>query len=68
MLILLDKLLYSSFSFCQQMRWTNEQEVMFLREVLVYELWNYKYGSQERGNVWEKIAESLNGLNTIYEF
>ena len=49
------------------MRWTNEQ-VMFLREVLVHEPWNHKYGSQERGNVWEKIAESLNGLNTIYEF
>ena len=26
-----------------------------------------KYGSQERGKVWEKIAESLNGLNTVCE-
>ena len=67
MLILLYKLLYSSFSFRQQMRWTNEQDVMFLREVLVHEPWNHKYGSQERGKAWEKIAESLNGLNTIYE-
>ena len=40
---------------------------MFLREVLVHEPWKQKYGSQERGKVWEKIAESLNGLNTVCE-
>ena len=51
MLILLDKLLISSFSFIQQMRWTNEHDVMFLREKLVYELWKHKYGSEERGKV-----------------
>ena len=66
MLILLDKLLFS-FSFSQQMRWTSEHDVMFLREVLVHEPWKQKYGSQERGKVWEKIAESLNGLNTVCE-
>ena len=65
-LILLDKLLFS-FSFSQQMRWTSEHDVMFLREVLVHEPWKQKYGSQERGKVWEKIAESLNGLNTVCE-
>ena len=66
LLILLDKLLFS-FSFSQQMRWTSEHDVMFLREVLVHEPWKQKYGSQERGKVWEKIAESLNGLNTVCE-
>ena len=66
MLTLLDKLLFS-FSFSQQMRWTSEHDVMFLREVLVHEPWKQKYGSQERGKVWEKIAESLNGLNTVCE-
>ena len=49
------------------MRWTSEHDVMFLREVLVHEPWKQKYGSQERGKVWEKIAESLNGLNTVCE-
>ena len=66
LLILLDKLLFS-FSFSQQMRWTSEHDVIFLREVLVHEPWKQKYGSQERGKVWEKIAESLNGLNTVCE-
>ena len=63
---MLDKLLFS-FSFSQQMRWTSEHDVIFLREVLVHEPWKQKYGSQERGKVWEKIAESLNGLNTVCE-
>ena len=49
------------------MRWTSEHDVIFLREVLVHEPWKQKYGSQERGKVWEKIAESLNGLNTVCE-
>ena len=55
-LTVLDKLLFS-FSFGQQMRWTSEH-VMFLREILVHEPWKQKNGSQERGKVWEKIAES----------
>ena len=49
------------------MRWTSEHDVVFLREVLVHEPWEQKCGSQERGEVWEKIAESLNGLNTVCE-
>ena len=63
---LLDKLLFS-FSFSQQMRWTSGHDVMFLREVLVREPWKQKYGSHKRGKAWEKIAESLNGLNTVCE-
>ena len=46
-LILLDKLLLS-FSIGQQMKWTSEHDVMFLRKVLVHEPWKQKYGSQER--------------------
>ena len=49
------------------MRWTSEHDILFLREVLVHEPWEQKYGSQQRGKVWEKIAESLNGLNTVCE-
>ena len=63
-LISLDKLLFY-FSFSQQMRWTSGHDVMLLRKVLFLEPWKPKYGSQERGKVWEKIAISLNGLNTV---
>ena len=67
-LILLNKLLFSfSFLFSQQMRWTSGHDVMYQREVLVHQPWRQKYGLQERGKVWEKIAESLNGLNTVCE-
>ena len=65
MLILLDKLLSSSFSLSLQMKWTNEHDVMLLREVLIHETWKHKYGSQEQTKVWEKFAESLNGLNNV---
>ena len=64
-LILLNKLLSSSFLFGLHMRCTNEHDVIFLRTVLVHELWKYKYGSQKRENVWGKVAESLNGLNSV---
>ena len=49
------------------MRWTSGHDVMFLRKVLVHKPWKQKYGSQEQGKVWEKIAESLNRLNTAWE-
>ena len=45
------------------MRCTNKHEVLFIREVLVHETWKHKHGSQE----WEKVAESLNGLNSVCE-
>ena len=67
MLRLLDKLLSSSFSFSSLMRWTNEHDIMFLREVLVHQPWKHWYGSQERGKLWEKVAESLNGWNSVCE-
>ena len=49
------------------MRWTSGHDVIFLREVLVHESWKQKYGSHERGKLWEKVAGSLNGLNTVCE-
>ena len=64
-LILLNKLLSSSFLFGLRMRWTNEHDVIFLRTVLVHELWKNKYGSQKREKVWGKVAESLNSLNSV---
>ena len=67
MLLLLDKLLSSSFSFSQQIRWTNEYDVMFLRYILFHDPWKHKYGSQERRKAWKKVTKSLNGLNSVSE-
>ena len=44
------------------MTWTDEHNVMLLREILLFEPWIQKHGSTERGQVWKRIAESLNQL------
>ena len=49
------------------MSWTSEHDVIFLREVFVHEPWKQKHGLHEQGKIWERIAESLNGLNTACE-
>ena len=33
---------------------------MLCREILVIELFDFKYGSRERGKAWETIAHTLN--------
>ena len=52
-------------SFCyrnSQMKWSGEHDVMLGREIMLFELWNYKAGSRERGQCLDRIAESLNHL------
>ena len=36
--------------------------MLFLREVLVSDLFNYRKGSVEPGQVWDNIADRLNAL------
>lgn len=48
------------------MRWSREHEICFLREVLLFEPWNYRHGSPERGKVWESLSESLNNSNVLF--
>ena len=56
--------LFSSH-FGKRMKWTKDHDIIFLRELLLFEPWNYKYGSKERGNCWERISESLNQLTDM---
>ena len=42
------------------MNWTFEHDVMLCREILVIEPFSFRYGSRERGQAWEKIAQNLN--------
>lgn len=44
------------------MRWTDEHDVVLLREMFLFEPWNFKYASKERGQCWERISESLNQI------
>jgi len=46
------------------MHWTEEHNVILIRECLVFEPWRYKQGSPERGQIWKRIAEALNALKS----
>ena len=51
--------------FNKRMKWSKDHDIIFLRELLLFEPWNYKYGSKERGSFWERLSESLNQLTEI---
>ena len=51
----------------KRMKWTKDHDIIFLWELLLFEPWNYKYGSKERGNCWERISESLNQLTDSFQ-
>lgn len=42
--------------------WSEEHDMLFLREVLVSDLFLYRKSSVERGQVWDDIADKLNAL------
>ena len=44
------------------MIWTEAHDTMLVREILLFEVWEYRHGSPERGQDWESIAENLNKL------
>ena len=47
------------------MVWTKEHDVLLQREILVAKPFDYKFGSRERGQAWDKVAESLNLVKQI---
>ena len=48
------------------MEWTDERDVLFCREVLVFDLFMHKPGSRERGLCLDRIAENLNSIETVW--
>ena len=44
------------------MEWTKEHDMLFCREVIAFDLYQYKPGSKERGQCLDRIAESLNSI------
>ena len=44
--------------------WTEDHDVLMLREAVTSEPYNFKPKSSERGKVWESIATYLNSLKT----
>ena len=45
------------------MEWTSNHDVMFCREVLVSQPFQFKSGSRERGHCWDLIATLLNSFD-----
>ena len=45
------------------MQWSEKHDTLLMREILLFEPWEQRYGSPERGLVWKQIADSL----TSYE-
>ena len=45
------------------MEWTDQHDTLFLREVLVSDLYQTRKGSPERGKVWDGVAARLNNLS-----
>ena len=44
------------------MMWTNQHDILLCREIMLEEPYKFKHGSRERGQCWDKIANSLNSV------
>ena len=44
------------------MCWSEENDVLFLRELLVSSPFKFKAGSHKRDKVWDAVADVLNGI------
>ena len=46
--------------FTKPMTWTESHTFSLVREILLFEPWLHRHGTPERGQIWKRIAESLN--------
>ena len=46
------------------MEWTDEHDVLMLREMIVSDLFSFKKGNVGRGDAWDFIAEKLNQIDS----
>ena len=44
------------------MVWTEQHDILFLREILRIQPWIHRHGSVEREQAWDGIAAILNSL------
>ena len=57
---------FFAFVLFRNMEWTDHHDVLFCREVIAFELLNYKPGPKERGPCYDGIAESLSAVKDVY--
>ena len=46
------------------MEWTDEHDVLMLREIVVSDVFSFKKGSISRGDAWDSMAEKLNQIDS----
>lgn len=46
------------------MEWTDDHDILLLRQMIASKLFQYKKGSPDRGKIWESIQERLNKLDS----
>jgi len=47
------------------MVWKIDHDVLLIKENLVLRPFAFKFGSRERGQAWDKIAETLNTVQQV---
>ena len=48
--------------FTKPILWTESHDVALVREIILLEPWLHRHGTPERGQIWKRIAESLNQI------
>ena len=48
--------------FKKPMQWNESHNVALVKEILLFEPWLHRHGMPERGQIWKRIAESLNQI------
>ena len=67
--ILISQLCIFSFIllfFYRKMEWTDEHDIIMCREIVAFDIYQFRSGSKERGQVLDRIAEVLNAITEPY--
>ena len=47
------------------MEWTDDYDILLLREMIASELFQFKKGSPDRGKIWESLQERFNKVDHL---
>ena len=62
------KLFTNNFCFCccsRKIEWTTEHDIIFFREIIAFDLYQYKPGSKERRQCLDRTAEILSSIEEL---
>ena len=55
---------YRNYALSRPMEWSEEHDVLFLREMVARNVFATKKGSPARGLAWESVVDSLNEIHS----